>query len=70
MLANSDGWVELDDVTSQERSGSVTVAWRREWARRAGVEQGTTLRPFVDPFTGAMLYLPEGVSPSEVFSDG
>jgi hypothetical protein len=59
----------LDDVTAQERSGSVTIAWRREWARRAGVEQGSTIQPLVDPFTGAMLLVPEGVSPSEVFSD-
>jgi hypothetical protein len=69
VLADDGAWIELDDVTAQERSGSVTVPWRREWARRAGIQQGTALQPFVDPYSGAMLFVPEGVSPSEVFAD-
>lgn len=62
--AHSTGmtWMKLDEKSVQDDQGTMRPAWPQPWARNAGVGAQTDVTPVAHVPSGAMIYLPPGLS--------
>jgi hypothetical protein len=54
--------MELETVSAQDDNGSVRTVWPQPWARNAGVDHCTEVKPVIHVPTGALVTLPPGLS--------
>lgn len=55
-------WRELEEKSVQDDQGTMRPAWPQPWARKAGVGAQTNVTPVAHVPSGAMVYLPPGLS--------